>query len=219
MFMTEETEWIGKPAPAAAFATTHWSVVVEAREMGSPRANEPIARLCKVTNVLPAVVLLSPTNSFVFQICQPVSFNLTAQAVAGTFPIDHVEYYDGATLIGQSSSTPSFAVLGASLGAGVHNIVARVVDTGGQSAVSATAQVTLLGPALNQMMATRLSNGELLGCMGTQPGSNYVIYAGTNLQNTSNWQPVLTNRPSGGLLLFPNQPGQARQFFRAQRVP
>ncbi len=46
--MTQETEWSARPDPVAAFATTHWSVVLDAGETGSPRANEAIARLCKV---------------------------------------------------------------------------------------------------------------------------------------------------------------------------
>ncbi len=46
--MTDETEWIANPQPVAVFATTHWSVVLNAGEAGSPVADEAIARLCKI---------------------------------------------------------------------------------------------------------------------------------------------------------------------------
>ncbi|HEX3719299.1 MAG TPA: sigma factor [Verrucomicrobiae bacterium] len=46
--MTDDTNWTGKGRGGALFTTTHWSLVINAGEVGSEQAHKAIAQLCQI---------------------------------------------------------------------------------------------------------------------------------------------------------------------------
>jgi hypothetical protein len=172
-----------------------------------------------ITNLAPTNVLLTPSGSLTQTTCIPLSFWLTARATAGSYPITNVAYFDGPTKIGDSANRGSFyKVLSTPLTQGFHTITAEAIDLFGFRATSKVATVSLNWPELHHLHANLATNGEVVCCLGTSPGSNYVIEAAAEMRNNPPWQPYFTNLAIGtDVLLFTNSRPLLRQlYFRAR---
>ena len=98
-----------------------------------------------------------------------------------------------------------YAVNSAPLGHGVHRITVQAVDTFGLRATSQVATISVVWPAYRQLAANVATNGEVVCCLGTLPGSNYVIEAASPMQDRPTWLPAFTNRATGTVMSFTNR--------------
>ena len=124
--------------------------------------------------------------------------------------------------IGAASAPPAarqfWSITGVPLKTGANVISVTAYDAAGNSA-HATLIVTLsagTGTAPpNQITGCRLANGIYRFTLNGPLGSNYVIYASSDLKY---WTPLCTNTiPSAGLMVFvdPSAGGYTKRFYRA----
>ena len=92
---------------------------------------------------LPAVTLTSPTNGAVYTAPATVTLGATASGANG---IAKVEFYQGTTLIGTSTTSP-YGGTWSSVPAGTYAVTAKAYDTLGLTAVSAAATITVQPPS------------------------------------------------------------------------
>ncbi len=92
-----------------------------------------------VTNPPPTVSLLSPTNSSVFGIHANVAIEAAATDADG---ISKVSFFVDGRLLG-SRTNPPYSLVWTNVALGRHTVVAQATDTYGQSALSATAKITI----------------------------------------------------------------------------
>ncbi len=109
-----------------------------------------------VQNVPPTVSLsASPTSANVGQ-----SVTLTATATDSDGTVAKVEFFDGATKLGEDTTSP-YSLVVSTLPAGTHSLTARATDNGGAAATSAAVGVTV-NPASGGIAIRRL-NGYIPG--------------------------------------------------------
>jgi hypothetical protein len=186
------------------------------------KANNIQTLLVTVTNIAPAITLLSPTNQIVRVSCVAVPFKLLAQTQPGSYTITNVTFYDGNTsnVIGQARNAPYFTT-SLALDHGSHTIGARAVDNFGLSGISAdVATIAIVYPTnLHVLRADIATNGDFVGCMCAYSGSNYVVESTMNIQTQTPWPPYATNLASANVVAFTNHPTEPRRFFRARLGP
>lgn len=90
----------------------------------------------------PSVAITSPANGASFG--SGATISLTASASGG--PINQVEYFNGTTSLGSSSSGPTFPVSWPTVPTGKYSITAKATTTGGFSAKSAAVNITVGSP-------------------------------------------------------------------------
>jgi hypothetical protein len=98
-------------------------------------------------NQAPTVAINGPAASATFTAGTTINFTVAAADADGT--VVRVEFYDGITKIGESTTAPfSFAWTGAAVGA--HTVTARAVDNTGAVATSGTVALTVNAVPVNQ---------------------------------------------------------------------
>jgi hypothetical protein len=93
-------------------------------------------------NQPPTVAIASPANGATFTL--PTTITLVTNAADADGYINKVEYYDGATKIGESSVAP-YTLSWSTATAGTHVVTARAIDSGLSVTVSAGATITVSG--------------------------------------------------------------------------
>ena len=88
----------------------------------------------KTTNKTPICIITSPVNNS--KISLPVDITITADASDADGNITKVEFYNGTTLLGTSTSSP-FAFAWKNVPAGNHTLSAKASDNSGNTSVSA----------------------------------------------------------------------------------
>jgi hypothetical protein len=96
------------------------------------------------TNQAPSVVLTSPANGSTA--LAPAAFTLSANASDADGTIARVDFYQGATLLGSSTTAP-YVYQWNNVTGGTYAITARAFDNVGTSTTSLTANVTVTNPA------------------------------------------------------------------------
>lgn len=130
-----------QPASSRKHKLLRWTLSATAAASliacGGGGGSDPVAP----ANASPTVVISSPgAGAAPFTAGQTINFTVTAADSDGT--VARVEYYDGATKIGESSTAPfSFAWTGAATGA--HTITARAIDNAGAVATSGSLALTV----------------------------------------------------------------------------
>lgn len=94
-----------------------------------------------IANVPPAVSLIGPTNGAIFVAQTTVRIDALASDADGR--IAKVEFFDGATKLGEATSAPYSLTLD-SLPAGRHQLVARATDDKGQAISSSPVRATVI---------------------------------------------------------------------------
>jgi hypothetical protein len=94
-------------------------------------------------NQVPTVSITSPTNNSVFNAPASITINATASDADGT--VSKVDFYNGSTLLGTSSSSP-YSYTWSNVAAGSYSIVAKATDNGGMIGASAVVNVVVKGP-------------------------------------------------------------------------
>jgi len=95
-------------------------------------------------NQAPAVALTAPVNGSAFT--APAAFSLTATAADSDGTVAKVEFYQGATKLGEDAAAP-FAQAVSGLAAGSYSFTARATDNLGATTASAAVSVTVSAPA------------------------------------------------------------------------
>ena len=94
-----------------------------------------------VTNQLPpAIALTSPADNAAFT--APATISLAANVTANGHPITKVQFYNGATLLGEDSTAP-YAFTWSSVTAGNYSLTAQAVYDSGTTVASTAANVTV----------------------------------------------------------------------------
>ena len=89
---------------------------------------------------MPTVTLTAPANNSTF--VPPASISLSATASDSSYAIDHVEFYQGNTLVATSTTSPYTATWG-NVAAGTYSITAKAYNAKGESATSTAATVVV----------------------------------------------------------------------------
>lgn len=120
-------------------------------------------------NQVPIVALTAPADGTV--VTAPASIELTASASDPDGSVALVEFYNGATKLGQSTSAP-YHFTWAWVGAGTYNLTARATDNAGAVASSAPIALTVQAPSNDLPLFANFepSEGYQLGALNGQIG-------------------------------------------------
>nr|WP_036670559.1 Ig-like domain-containing protein [Pedobacter borealis] len=121
-----------------------------------------------VSNVPPTVAITSPTNNAVFVTGSNITINANAADSDGT--ITKVEFYQGSTLLGQSTAAP-YSFVWNNPAAGAYTLTAKATDNTGAITASDTVKVII-----NKLPAVAISS----------PVNNTVLTAGANVTVNAN---------------------------------
>ncbi|WP_029280587.1 Ig-like domain-containing protein, partial [Pedobacter borealis] len=112
-------------------------------------------------NTLPTVAISSPANNAVYMVGANVVINANAADADGT--IAKVEFYQGSTLLGQSTTAP-YSFTWASPAAGTYALTAKATDNSGGITVSGAVNITINTPqalAVNPIADAFVRDGSL----------------------------------------------------------
>jgi hypothetical protein len=98
-----------------------------------------------IANVAPVVALTSPSAGANYT--APATINLAASVTANGHTITKVQFYNGATLLGEDTTSP-YSYTWNSVAAGSYSIMAQVVYDSGSTLASAPASVAVTNPPL-----------------------------------------------------------------------
>lgn len=166
--------------------------------------------------ILPRMSLLSQWSATPIDTCLPLSFLLQATNLNGPHRLTAVEYFDGPDLIGRSTSeTNEWRSSSVPLNYGLHSVRAEGIDRFGLRASSASSLLTLKRPDVLVMHANLATDGQIVCCMGTESGNDYIFEASPWVHGTVTWEPFATNHALSELLSFTNSPlSSPMRYFR-----
>jgi hypothetical protein len=121
-----------------------------------------------IINTLPTVAISSPANNAIFTAGTNIAIDANAADTDGT--INKVEFYQGSTLLGQSTTAP-YSFTWNNPAAGTYALTAKTTDNNGGTTVSDTVQVTI-----NSLPTVAISS----------PANNAIFTAGTNIAIDAN---------------------------------
>ncbi|MBI2517337.1 MAG: hypothetical protein HYV95_10530 [Opitutae bacterium] len=148
-------------------------------------------------NQAPTAALTAPVDGTVFT--APASIELTATASDSDGAVTLIEFYNGATKLGQSTSAP-YRFTWAWVNAGTYSLTARATDNAGATASSAPITITVQAPSNDLPLFANFepSEGYQLGSLNGQAG-----WTGTGPGDIVN-APLLQGTQT--ILLGPSQP-------------
>ena len=165
--------------------------------IGAAQATFYVDNMMLATNSIPppAVTLTAPTNGSSY--AAPATFDLAATVVTNNHSINQVQFYDGATLLGQAAAPPySYAWTG--VGAGTYALFARVIYDSKNSVDSASVHVTVTGTTAisitvdaqrNRHPISPLIYGVAFATAAQLSDLNFTLNrSGGNEETTYNWQ-------------------------------
>jgi UDP-glucose 4-epimerase len=114
-------------------------------------------------NQAPAVSLTSPDNNATFT--APASITISADATDPDGSITHVEFFNGTTKLGESTTAP-YSYTWSNVAVGTYSITARATDNQGATATSAACSVTVdLSVSALSRLGARTSGVTLINNM------------------------------------------------------
>lgn len=130
------------------------------------------------SNMPPAVTLNAPADGATFE---AGSIDLTATASDTDGTITKVEFFNGATKLGEDTSSP-YAFTWSSVAAGSYSLTAVATDNGGASTASSAASITVV-PA-GSFISSYTQSFDVLGASGTAPPAGWTVWNGPGTSNT-----------------------------------
>lgn len=109
-------------------------LVAYLQQIGSEEASAP------AKNVAPTVTLTAPASNAAF--AAPATLTLTASAADSDGSVARVEFYNGATKLGEDTTAP-YSFTWANVGAGTYSLLARALDNEGAATYSTAVNVTV----------------------------------------------------------------------------
>src|SRR5665213_4315458 len=144
----------------------------------------------------PSITITTPTNGSVF--AAPATFSIGATASETGGSVADVEFFSGATSLGQVSTAP-YSITEANLGAGDYTFSAVATDGGGSTA-SNSILVHVVAQTLVNLSAPQFTPPGMVQFNYTAtPGLTYVVDRAAVL---GVWSPVNTNVASGSSVSF-----------------
>jgi len=136
--------------------TTYYFAVTTcaASGMESPFSSE-ISYTVPSSNNLPTITLTAPSNGAGYT--APATINLAASVTTNGHSITKVQFYNGATLLGEDTSAP-YSFTWSNVSSGSYTLTAQVVYDAGSTVASSLANVTVANPAPTVAL-TAPSNG------------------------------------------------------------
>ena len=142
-------------------------------------------------NCPPFVTLLTPTNNFTATQSVNITFTSTAGDKDGS--ITKVEYYRGATKLGQATASP-YSFTTSNFIAGTNMVTARAYDNQGAATDSSERVVNIIDPIAPVI---RCSTNRVVECVSTE--GTPVAFTVTATDNNDPIVPVVCTPPSGSL--------------------
>ena len=133
-------------------------------------------------NLVPVVSLTAPANNATYTAPALVTINADASDSDGS--ISHVEFYWGATLLGQSLATP-YSFSWTNVPAGSYSLTAKAYDNAGAFTVSAPVTITVnpsssVSTAPDRPVVTQNGSSILVSWNAVQGATGYAVYAAYN---------------------------------------
>ena len=161
---------------------------------------------------LPFVTLTSPTNGASFIVSSNIT--LTASVVTNAQTISAVQFYAGATLLGQSTTAP-YTFTWTNVQMGIYSLTANVVYNGSSTATSAAVGI-YVAPSTNQTsLAVSGASGALqLSWPADHTGWRLQVQTNSSAVGIStNWSTVL-NSLTTNQIAVPETPTNGSVFYR-----
>jgi hypothetical protein len=130
---------------------------------------EPVAPV----NQAPTVSLATPAPNATVAAGDTITITATAADSDGT--VVRVEFYDGATKLGEDTAAP-YEFVWTNASAGAHTISVRAIDNAGATATSASVPVTVNAPPVNQVPTVSI----------TAPATNFKANAPASVKLVAN---------------------------------
>lgn len=159
-----------------------------------------------LNNKMPTARMTSPAVATSFTVEDQITLVATAQDVEPTGTIAKVEFFDGATKLGESLTSPYAITL--SLPLGSHSIFARATDGQNGTGASSAVTVTITEAPLRMVSMTPGVGSVEMEWKGGGSGP-FVIQAKRRLEDT-----VWENRPAVGTLTTSIPLDEQTGFFR-----
>lgn len=172
-------------------AGIHTYTAVATDNQGATTTSAAFLLNVTVDNLAPVVTLLTPTNNFTAH--QPVNIAFTANATDPDGSIAKVEYYRGATKLGQAAAAP-YALAVSNFIAGTHLVRALAYDNQGAATSSADAMITVLDTTAPVI---RCSTNRVVSC--TDEGGTPVTFTVTATDNNDASVAVVCTPTSGSM--------------------
>jgi regulation of enolase protein 1 (concanavalin A-like superfamily) len=176
---------------------------------GAANSPQTVPVTLTVTSLLPTIALTAPANGASYT--SPATINLTATVTANGHTITAVQFYNGATLLGQAAAAP-YSFAWSSVSEGSYSLSARAVYDAGTTISSASASVAVSAPPASGPPGNTLPapwQGKDIGSVSTAGSGN-----ATGGVYTVRGAGTLTG--SADTLQFVYQPLSANGEIRAQ---
>jgi hypothetical protein len=166
-------------------------------------------------NAPPTVAIISPTNNATFT--APADITIMAQPFDSDGSIRKVEFFQGATKLGESTNTP-YSILWSAVAAGAYVLTASATDDGGAVAISDPVNITVNSPSTASIVLVgALAGGDRFNfSFATEINRTYTVEHTLNL-SPANWQ-TLTNLVGDGSVVTATDgiQAQTQQFYRVK---
>ena len=173
-----------------------------------PQHGGPIA----YTRSTPAVTITTPTNGTVF--AAPAQVKIVAAAAVAGGTVTNVEIF--ANLVSLGAAHSAQLSITTKLAAGQYALTA-VETAGGVPVQSLAANISVVTPVAVALSSPRITGSQFAFDYTANPGLRYVVQYSTNLVN---WQPLVTNAPSGIPAHFTNSfSSYGVQYYRVGLLP
>ena len=153
------------------------------------------------SNTAPSISITSPTNNASF--LTPTNITLTTNATDADGSIYKVDFYNGTTLLGTSTTSP-YSFTWANVVAGTYTLTAKATDNGGLTKTSAVINITVTNPIKPTVSITSPTNNSsfvppaTINITATAADANGTVtqvafYNGATLLGTSTTSPYSYN--------------------------
>jgi hypothetical protein len=152
--------------------------------------NTPVS--AAVASAPPTISLAAPANGASYT--APASISLSASVVTNGHTVNKIQFYNGATLLGESTTAP-FVYNWTSVSAGTYAVSARLVFDGSATAVSTTNRVTVVNPPPTIVLtspvdgSTNFAPASMTLAASVTPNGHAIssvqFYNGTNVVGTA----------------------------------
>jgi Bacterial Ig domain len=168
-----------------------------------------------VVNTPPSVTIASPTNGTVLS--APAMVTVTASVTNGSGTVNNVQFFDGASSLGNAAANPYRIVT--SLTVGSHTLTAVATDNNGLTATNSVTVSVVTPVAVNITVPAWTSPSSFQFSYFANAGLRYIVQRSTNLPAT-NWLTLATNTAASGSVIFTDITATANSgFYRVGLLP
>jgi len=150
---------------------THYNLLRTVEDMfvlpsaGQSVSAAPIAQVWRAGTPPPETMLTQPANGASF--VAPTNITLSGDALAGAGDIQRIEFFSGATKLGEATTFP-YSMVWSNVSPGTWCLRAKATDTMGWMQSSSNVTITVTGKARNPFLAVR---GSYTGAVATATNS------------------------------------------------